>query len=101
MGGQATVFRGVLVKIKCPTRKFDRSLITWWYNGKNIDPNDESFKGRITNKGVLKIPRIQSTDAGVYVCKGKLTKYLILYIFFVKKICFLNKVLLSKIPMSS
>ena len=62
-----------MVKIKCPTRRFDRSQISWWHGSTKIQPEGKggSFRGRVTAKGVLKIPRIQYTDAGTYICKGK------------------------------
>lgn len=68
VGGRAKVFRGVMVKVKCPVRRFDRSKITWWFDGSEIE---RSGSTRTTNKGVLKIKEAQYPDAGVYICKGR------------------------------
>lgn len=63
------MFRGVMVKVKCPVRRFDRSKITWWFDDCEIG---RSGATRTTNKGVLKIKEAQYPDAGVYICKGML-----------------------------
>ncbi|XP_064107268.1 protein madd-4-like isoform X2 [Macrobrachium nipponense] len=67
IGGKATVFRGMRLKVKCPVRRFDRSKITWWHDGRQI-----SRTGAIktTQKGVLKIRKVQYPDSGVYKCKA-------------------------------
>ncbi|KAK7081068.1 Thrombospondin type 1 domain [Halocaridina rubra] len=67
IGGRATVFRGVRVKVKCPVRRFDRSKITWWHDGQQIA---RSGPIKTTRKGVLKIRRVQYPDSGVYVCRA-------------------------------
>ncbi|XP_037781320.1 protein madd-4-like isoform X3 [Penaeus monodon] len=67
VGGRAKVFRGVMVKVKCPVRRFDRSKITWWFDDCEIG---RSGATRTTNKGVLKIKEAQYPDAGVYICKA-------------------------------
>ena len=74
VGGEATVFHGVMVKVKCPVRHFDRSLITWWKDGRRLGvPSDSPSESHIhvTRKGAIKINRIYYTDSGVYICKGE------------------------------
>merc|ERR1739842_91799 len=71
VGGDATVFRGVMVKVKCPVRRFDRSRITWWFEGRQVDTNGNSI---VTSKGVLKIRQVQYLDAGVYICRAGLSE---------------------------
>ena len=36
VGGQATVFKGTKLKIRCPVKKFKRSLIQWAKGDKKI-----------------------------------------------------------------
>ncbi|KAG7154783.1 madd-4-like [Homarus americanus] len=67
VGGKATVFRGVKVKVKCPVRRFDRARITWWYEGQQVGSRGPV---RTTSRGVLKIKEVQYPHAGVYICKA-------------------------------
>ncbi|KAK4320079.1 hypothetical protein Pmani_009045 [Petrolisthes manimaculis] len=67
VGGRATVFRGVKVKVKCPVRRFDRSRITWWHNGKKVGHRGPV---RTTSRGVLKIREMKYPNAGVYICRA-------------------------------
>ncbi|XP_069958102.1 protein madd-4-like isoform X9 [Cherax quadricarinatus] len=67
VGGTATVFRGVKVKVKCPVRRFDRSKITWWYEGHQVGKRGPI---RTNNNGVLKIKEVQYPHAGVYICRA-------------------------------
>ncbi|XP_071546968.1 protein madd-4 isoform X10 [Panulirus ornatus] len=67
VGGKATVFRGVKLKIKCPVRRFDRSKITWWFEGRQVGRRGPI---RTTTRGVLKIKEVQYPHAGVYICKA-------------------------------
>ncbi|XP_068204761.1 ADAMTS-like protein 1 [Palaemon carinicauda] len=67
IGGKATVFRGMRLKVKCPVRRFDRSKITWWHDGRQIG---RSGAIKSTQKGVLKIKKVQYPDAGLYKCKA-------------------------------
>lgn len=62
------MFRGVKVKVKCPVRRFDRSRITWWHNGKKVGHRGPV---RTTSRGVLKIREMKYPNAGVYVCRGE------------------------------
>ncbi|CAL4085683.1 unnamed protein product, partial [Meganyctiphanes norvegica] len=71
VGGSATVFRGVMVKVKCPVRRFDRSRITWWFEGSQVGTAGNSI---VTSKGVLKIRKVQYVDAGVYICRAGLSE---------------------------
>ncbi|KAF2367243.1 Thrombospondin type-1 (TSP1) repeat [Trinorchestia longiramus] len=77
VGGEATVFRGVMVKVKCPVRHFDRSRITWWKDGRRLDfrnsrQKNQSMKNHVhvTRKGAMKINKIYYTDSGLYICKA-------------------------------
>lgn len=73
VGGEATVFHGVMVKVKCPVRHFDRSRITWWKEGRKLGlrPDTSSTSHvHVTRKGAIKINRIYYTDSGVYICQG-------------------------------
>lgn len=78
VGGEATVFRGVTVKVKCPVRHFDRASITWWRGGRMLgtdaDPADDHIF--VTKKGAIKISKIHYADSGVYVCKGSITYHI-------------------------
>ncbi|XP_047738201.1 uncharacterized protein LOC108674249 [Hyalella azteca] len=77
VGGEATVFRGVMVKVKCPVRHFDRSRITWWKDGHRLglrpETRDEVSNEHhvlVTKKGAIKINKINYTDSGVYICRA-------------------------------
>lgn len=65
------MFRGVKLKVKCPVRNLNRSLISWWHRGRRL-----GRKGaiRTTPRGVLKIREVRPHNAGVYVCKGEASK---------------------------
>ncbi|UYV76873.1 ADAMTSL1 [Cordylochernes scorpioides] len=71
VGGTASVFRGAHVKIRCPTRK--RHLanspnsipILWLKDGHKIAP---SRKYKVSRKGVLRIRKVEESDAGTYTC---------------------------------
>ena len=82
VGGQASVFKGTKLKIRCPVKKFQRSLIQW-AKGDRMIPNggqrnrrksrfaESGNKAFVTNKGSLRIPAIGYQDAGIYTCMGK------------------------------
>ncbi|XP_045120814.1 protein madd-4-like isoform X4 [Portunus trituberculatus] len=67
VGGKAAVFRGVKLKVKCPVRNFNRSLISWWRHGRRVGKRGPI---RTTPRGVLKIREVRFPDAGVYVCQA-------------------------------
>ena len=79
VGGQATVFKGTKLKIRCPVKKFKRSLIQWAKGDKMVPTGsqrrksrfaDSGMKGFVTKKGSLRIPSIGYQDAGIYTCMG-------------------------------
>ena len=79
VGGQATVFKGTKLKIRCPVKKFQRSLIQWAKGDKMVPTGsqrrksrfaDSGMKGFVTKKGSLRIPSIGYQDAGIYTCMG-------------------------------
>ncbi|XP_054277879.1 protein madd-4-like [Macrosteles quadrilineatus] len=65
IGGQAQVFYGTQVKIKCPVKKFNRTRIQWAKDHKVIGNNK---KYRISKKGALRIADVTYVDSGVYTC---------------------------------
>ncbi|KAF6216025.1 hypothetical protein GE061_000362 [Apolygus lucorum] len=65
IGGNAQVFHGSQVKIKCPVKKFDRSKIQWAKDHKLIS---SSKKYRISKKGALRIQEASYGDTGVFTC---------------------------------
>ncbi|XP_049815817.1 protein madd-4-like [Schistocerca nitens] len=65
IGGQAIVFAGSQVKIRCPVRKFNRTKIQWEKNSTQITT---SRKYKVTKQGALKIHDIMFTDSGKYTC---------------------------------
>ncbi|XP_076177522.1 ADAMTS-like no long nerve cord isoform X2 [Ptiloglossa arizonensis] len=66
IGGIAKVFQGThSIKIRCPVRKFDKSLIKWTKDNKELR---RSRKYKISRKGALKINVITDVDSGVYAC---------------------------------
>ncbi|XP_024082456.1 ADAMTS-like protein 1 isoform X2 [Cimex lectularius] len=65
IGGNAQVYHGSLVKIKCPVKKFDRSKIQWAKDHKLIT---SSKKYKISKKGALRIQEASYGDTGVFTC---------------------------------
>nr|XP_024216656.1 ADAMTS-like protein 1 [Halyomorpha halys] len=65
IGGNAQIFHGSPVKIKCPVKKFDRSKIQWAKDHKLIT---SSRKYKISHKGALRIREASYGDTGVFTC---------------------------------
>ncbi|XP_069688307.1 protein madd-4 [Periplaneta americana] len=65
IGGQATVFYGTQIKIKCPVKRFNRTKIQW-VKDQNFISNSKKYK--ISKKGALRIQDVTQRDAGVYTC---------------------------------
>ncbi|XP_068083512.1 protein madd-4 [Anabrus simplex] len=65
IGGQAVVYVGTQIKIKCPVKKFNRTKILWEKNNTQIV---NSKKYRISKKGALRIQDVNYADNGKYTC---------------------------------
>uniref|UniRef100_A0A0N4ZKU1 Ig-like domain-containing protein n=1 Tax=Parastrongyloides trichosuri TaxID=131310 RepID=A0A0N4ZKU1_PARTI len=65
VGGYANLYEGTSLKIKCPVKNFDKSLIIWRKNGKKIQ-NTSHIK--VSTNGALRIFHAKMSDAGVYSC---------------------------------
>ncbi|XP_025201047.1 ADAMTS-like protein 1 isoform X1 [Melanaphis sacchari] len=63
VGGEATVYRGVEMKMRCPVNK--RGKIQWSKDGQ---PLQNGKKVRISKKGILKIRTTTYSDRGTYTC---------------------------------
>ncbi|XP_059081063.1 protein madd-4-like isoform X2 [Tigriopus californicus] len=91
VGGHATVYEGTKVKIACPVKKFNKSMLKWFKGDQMIEQGGSSRrvkKGKhlggsskrrrvnrkrvfVTKKGSLRIKRISYADAGTYSCMAK------------------------------
>ncbi|RZF41389.1 hypothetical protein LSTR_LSTR000103 [Laodelphax striatellus] len=67
IGGQAQVFIGTQVKIKCPVKKFNRTKIQWAKDHKVLSPRNTA-RYKTSKKGALRIQEVEYTDSGVYTC---------------------------------
>ncbi|XP_075215247.1 ADAMTS-like no long nerve cord [Lycorma delicatula] len=67
IGGQAQVFIGTQVKIKCPVKKFNRTKIQW-AKDHNVIPMRNSQRYKVSKKGALRIQEVDYSDSGVYTC---------------------------------
>ncbi|XP_059474389.1 protein madd-4 isoform X5 [Neocloeon triangulifer] len=65
IGGQAAVFWGTQVKIKCPVKKYNRTKIFWKKDQKSIR---NSKKYSISKKGALRVQDVVYSDSGIYTC---------------------------------
>ncbi|XP_021917210.1 ADAMTS-like protein 1 [Zootermopsis nevadensis] len=65
IGGQATVFWGTQIKIKCPVKRFNRTKIQW-AKDHNFISNSKKYK--ISKKGALRIQDVTQRDGGTYTC---------------------------------
>ncbi|XP_033608182.1 protein madd-4 isoform X5 [Cryptotermes secundus] len=65
IGGQATVFWGTQIKIKCPVKRFNRTKIQW-AKDHNFISNSKKYK--ISKKGALRIQDVTHRDGGIYTC---------------------------------
>ncbi|KAL4122159.1 hypothetical protein QTP88_014540 [Uroleucon formosanum] len=63
VGGEATVYRGVEMKMRCPVNR--RGKIQWSKDGQ---PLQNGKKVRISKKGILKIRATTYSDRGTYTC---------------------------------
>ncbi|XP_023324183.1 ADAMTS-like protein 1 [Eurytemora carolleeae] len=70
VGGQATVFRGTTLKIRCPVKHFDKSDIAWTRGDIFLSGNRKQRhrKFMVTRKGVLRIKDIDEAESGLYTC---------------------------------
>nr|CAD7424513.1 unnamed protein product [Timema monikensis] len=65
IGGQAVVFWGTQIKIKCPVKRFNRTKIQW---AKDHNYISNSKKYKISKKGALRIQDVTHRDSGIYTC---------------------------------
>ncbi|XP_022258891.1 ADAMTS-like protein 1 isoform X2 [Limulus polyphemus] len=65
IGGHAVLFEDTSVKIRCPTRNFNKSLIVWYKDKIRIE---KSRKFKISRRGSLRIRHLTSDDNGKYSC---------------------------------
>ncbi|XP_050540145.1 protein madd-4 isoform X2 [Daktulosphaira vitifoliae] len=65
VGGEATIYRGVEIKMRCPVKRYDRSKIQWTKDNQVLQTEK---KIRITKKGILKIRSTTYSDRGLYSC---------------------------------
>ncbi|XP_025832890.1 protein madd-4 isoform X3 [Agrilus planipennis] len=65
VGGAATVFSGTTIKIKCPVKRFNRSLIAWTKDNSRLQ-NIKKYK--VSKKGALRVLNISHKDHGIYTC---------------------------------
>lgn len=65
IGSRAYLLPKTSVVIKCPVRRFQKSLIRWEKDGQHLQ---NSKRLGITKSGSLKIHCLEATDIGVYRC---------------------------------
>ncbi|XP_026712235.1 ADAMTS-like protein 3 isoform X1 [Athene cunicularia] len=65
IGSRAYLLPKTSVVIKCPVRRFQKSLIRWEKDGQRLQ---NSKRLGITKSGSLKIHSLETTDIGVYQC---------------------------------
>ncbi|XP_057245320.1 ADAMTS-like protein 3, partial [Malurus melanocephalus] len=65
VGSRAYLLPQTSVVIKCPVRRFQKSLIRWEKDGRRLQP---SKRLGITKSGSLKIHCLQPADIGLYRC---------------------------------
>ncbi|XP_010127611.1 PREDICTED: ADAMTS-like protein 3, partial [Chlamydotis macqueenii] len=65
VGSRAYLLPKTSVVIKCPVRRFQKSLIRWEKDGQHLQ---NSKRLGITKSGSLKIHSLEATDIGVYRC---------------------------------
>ncbi|KFW10919.1 ADAMTS-like 3, partial [Eurypyga helias] len=65
IGSRAYLLPKTSVVIKCPVRRFQKSLIRWEKDGQHLQ---NSKRLGITKSGSLKIHSLEATDIGVYRC---------------------------------
>lgn len=65
VGGKALVFSGTNLKIRCPSRKINKTLILWYKDNEKLQ---SSKKFKISRKGALRIRKITVQDSGIYSC---------------------------------
>ncbi|XP_076322102.1 protein madd-4-like [Tachypleus tridentatus] len=67
VGGRALLFERTTVKIRCPVRGFNRSLIRW-QKGQTLLSEDGKYQ--LGRRGTLKVKNLSSVDAGQYTCRA-------------------------------
>ncbi|KAK7604935.1 hypothetical protein V9T40_006121 [Parthenolecanium corni] len=79
IGGQAVVFAGTRVKIKCPVQKsFPRERIIWLKGGSELF---NKGKYKISKKGILRIMEATGQDNTTFTCKaGQSTATIRIYV---------------------
>ncbi|XP_069899461.1 ADAMTS-like protein 3 isoform X3 [Dipodomys merriami] len=65
VGSRAYLLPNTSVLVRCPVRRFQKSLIRWEKDGPCLQ---SSRQLRVTKSGSLKIPRLAAADIGVYRC---------------------------------
>ncbi|KAM4747336.1 ADAMTS-like protein 3 [Rhinophrynus dorsalis] len=65
IGSRAYLFPKTSIVIKCPVRRFQKSLIKW---EKDEEPLKYSKKLGVTKSGSLKVHNLEAKDIGVYKC---------------------------------
>ncbi|XP_023209875.1 ADAMTS-like protein 1 isoform X1 [Centruroides sculpturatus] len=71
VGGKALIFGGTNVKIRCPSRKINKTLIMWYKDNEKLQ---SSKKFKISRKGALRIRKITMQDSGIYSCIAGMSK---------------------------
>lgn len=65
VGGFANLYEGTSIKVKCPTREFNRQRIHWTKDGQRIENNAHM---KVSSNGALRIFHARMEDAGLYAC---------------------------------
>ena len=65
--GHATVFNGITLRLRCPTKSIDRTRLVWMkdYHYVHLQPHKIEI---IPKSGALKIKNTTFSDSGVYTC---------------------------------
>ncbi|XP_051896608.1 ADAMTS-like protein 3 [Pristis pectinata] len=71
IGGRAYLLPKTSIVIRCPVRRFQKSLIKWEKDGHHLQYTKQI---RITKSGSLKIHSLEAKDIGVYSCIAGTTR---------------------------
>ncbi|XP_041041261.1 ADAMTS-like protein 1 [Carcharodon carcharias] len=70
-GGQAYLLPKTSVVIKCPVRRFRKSMITWEKDGKHLSSSPHVT---VTHLGYIKINHLKPVNIGTYTCVAGLVR---------------------------
>ncbi|XP_067885034.1 ADAMTS-like protein 1 [Heterodontus francisci] len=70
-GGQAYLLPKTSVVIRCPVRRFQKSMITWEKDGKHLSSSPHVT---VTHFGYIKINRLKPVNIGTYTCVAGLVR---------------------------